>query len=122
MEKSMKWLLVGAIRFYRRLPDRFKRQCLFKENCSCFVERAALETGLLSGLRALKHRVSQCRPRYSVYFDYQFQNFRVCLADGTVEDGSVVADFVLQPYRAGYSAAVFDASNYPTNQVRFTRN
>src|SRR5258706_10172682 len=89
--ESMNWVLIVAIWLYRRLPDRFKRSCLFKENCSSFVERTALESGLLSALSALRSRVSQCRPRYSVYFDHQIQDWQVCLADGSIKDKSVMA-------------------------------
>jgi putative component of membrane protein insertase Oxa1/YidC/SpoIIIJ protein YidD len=95
----MSWLLVACIRSYRRLPDRFKRQCLFKETCSYFVERAALESGFRSGLNAVKSCASKCRPGYSAFYDHRIGDWRVCLRDGSVVGSSTLADFVLEPYR-----------------------
>lgn len=95
----MKWLLLAIIRGYKRLPNSLKRQCLFKEHCSSFVERATKEGGFGAGLKALRSRIRLCRPGYSVYFDNQSRDWRVSLADGSINDGSVLADFVLRSYR-----------------------
>jgi len=95
----MKWLLLGAIYLYRGLPARFKRQCLFKETCSSVVARVARECGFWPGLRALKTRVSQCRPGYLVYFDNEVKSWRVRFANGSISKSPYVADFVLDPYR-----------------------
>lgn len=95
----MKRLLIGAIWLYRRLPDRFKRNCLFKESCSSLVARVAFESGLRAGLKAMKTRVSQCRPGYTVYFNHPIREWQVSLADGSIPEGSAIADFVVAPYR-----------------------
>lgn len=95
----MKWFLLGAISLYRRLPARFKRQCLFRETCSSFVARVARESGFWPGLRALRTRVSQCRPGYLVYFDNEVKGWHVRFKNGSVSNSSHLADFVLNPYR-----------------------
>jgi putative component of membrane protein insertase Oxa1/YidC/SpoIIIJ protein YidD len=95
----MKWLLIGLINLYRLLPDRFKRQCLFKETCSLLVTRVARESGFWRGLRALRTRVSQCRPGYLVYFNSESSGWDVRFTNGSVSNSSDVADFVLNPYR-----------------------
>lgn len=95
----MKWFLLGAISLYRRLPARFKRQCLFRETCSSVVARVARESGFWPGLRALRIRVSQCQPGYQVYFDNEVKGWQVRFANGSVSNSSHVADFVLSPYR-----------------------
>ena len=109
----MKWLLIAIIRGYKRLPNSVKRQCLFKEHCSSFVERATNEGGFGAGLNALRNRIRLCRPVYSVYFDNQSGDWRVSLADGSINDDSVLADFVLRPYREGLpnSCSTFPAGS-----------
>jgi len=94
----MKWLLIGPIYLYRCLPAFFKRQCLFRETCLAHVLRITSESGLRVGLLALKKRVSQCRPRYSVFFDSDTNCWRVCFADGSVADSAQVAEFISAPY------------------------
>jgi putative component of membrane protein insertase Oxa1/YidC/SpoIIIJ protein YidD len=95
----MKWFLVGLIYAYRWLPDRFKRQCLFNETCSLFVARVARESGFWPGLRALRTRVSQCRPGYLVYFDSKIKCWHVRFANGEHSEAGCVADFVVKPYQ-----------------------
>jgi len=95
----MKWLVLGAISLYRRLPASFKRQCLFKETCSSFVGRVVRESGLWPGLCALRIRVSQCRPGYQVYFDCQTKSWHVRFKNGLVSNSSQLADVILDPYR-----------------------
>jgi putative component of membrane protein insertase Oxa1/YidC/SpoIIIJ protein YidD len=94
----MKWFLLGAISLYRRLPIRFKRQCLFRETCSSYIGRVAREFGFLPGLQAFRTRVSQCKPGYLVFFDNQFNRWHVRFANGSVSNSCHVADFVLAPY------------------------
>jgi putative component of membrane protein insertase Oxa1/YidC/SpoIIIJ protein YidD len=97
----MKWFVLGAISLYRRLPARFKPQCLFRETCSAYVERVTRESGFWLGLLALRTRVSQCRPRYLVYFDNEVESWHVRFANGSVSNSSQLAHFVLAPYTHG---------------------
>ena len=94
----MKWFLLGAIYFYGWLPARFKRHCLFKQTCSLFVARVAREFGFWPGLRALRTRLSECRPGYVVFFDSDDSDWHVRFANGSVSNSSEIADFVLRPY------------------------
>lgn len=95
----MKWCLIGTIWLYRNLPDRYKRDCIFKESCSRFIARVATESGLWTGAKALKTRVKQCRPGYTVHFDWRISEWQVKLADGSIPENSALADFVVAPYR-----------------------
>jgi putative component of membrane protein insertase Oxa1/YidC/SpoIIIJ protein YidD len=94
----MRWLLVLSIRLYRKLPNRFKRRCLFKETCSAFVLRVTIDSGFLAGCRAIRSRFSKCRPTYLVYYDYISRDWQVEFADRTRETSAKIADFVLEPY------------------------
>jgi putative component of membrane protein insertase Oxa1/YidC/SpoIIIJ protein YidD len=113
----MRWFLLGAIYFYRRLPARFKRHCLFKETCSLFVARVARESGFWPGLRALKTRVSQCRPGYQIYFESEAQRWQIRFKNGGVSRSSQLADFVMDPYRnlPAHTWAVSDGGAYGRN-------
>lgn len=63
----MKYLLLALIRLYWLIPKRFRRTCLFKETCSHHVFTVTNEKGFRAGLKALKKRIKQCRPGYSIY-------------------------------------------------------
>ena len=94
----MKWLLIGVILLYRRLPRRLKRKCLFKETCSAHVLRMTRESGFRVGMRNLWLRMTQCCPGYVVLFDGDVKHWVVRFANGSVASRDEVADFVLAPY------------------------
>jgi putative component of membrane protein insertase Oxa1/YidC/SpoIIIJ protein YidD len=61
----MKFLLAAMIWVYQRLAPRALRQrCIFRESCSSFVKRVALEDGFRAGIKAFAMRVRCCRPGY----------------------------------------------------------
>jgi putative component of membrane protein insertase Oxa1/YidC/SpoIIIJ protein YidD len=63
----VKHLILATIRAYWRLvPARRRRLCLFRESCSRFVYRTTIEGGALAGARALRRRIRQCRSGYNV--------------------------------------------------------
>lgn len=93
----MRWLLIGVIHLYRRLPPFFKRKCLFKETCSAHVLRLTRQSGFLVGLRTLKIRMMQCRPGYVVFFDPDLQHWGVRFANASVAKRDELADFVFAP-------------------------
>lgn len=94
----MRWVLILFIRGYRRLPDRIKRRCLFKETCSTLALRVAKEEGFLAACRAMRFRFSLCRPSYSVYYDQRIRDWQVEFRDHTRMGSSEIADFVFEPY------------------------
>src|SRR5262245_14861185 len=96
----MRWFLLGIINTYRLLPDRYKQQCLFKLTCSTYVKRVTYQFGFLAGLKALKMRVSQCRPGYRLLFESESNQWQVQLAYGMVLDASCLADPILEPYHS----------------------
>src|SRR2546430_17130 len=96
----MRWFLLGIINTYRLLPERYKRQCLFKETCSTYAKRATQEFGFLAGLKAMKDRVSQCKPGYQVLFQDRTRQCHVRLANGEMVNSSCIADSILEPYKS----------------------
>jgi putative component of membrane protein insertase Oxa1/YidC/SpoIIIJ protein YidD len=58
----VKILLLSTIRIYRLMPKRIRPHCLFKESCSCYVQRVTKEKGGKAGWEALILRIRQCRP------------------------------------------------------------
>ena len=94
----MRWVLILFIRIYRRLPDRLKRRCLFKETCSELALRVASEEGFLAACRVMRFRFSLCRPAYSVYYDHIIRDWQVEFANRTRASSLEIADFVLEPY------------------------
>lgn len=63
----MKYFLIWSIRIYWKIfPEKTRRKCIFKESCSHFVYAKTKEEGLVSGLKALRMRVKQCKPGYRI--------------------------------------------------------
>lgn len=86
----LRLLLLLPIRLYWRLvPPRRRRQCLFGTTCSQHVYGMTVRDGLWAGLAALTVRFRQCRPGYSYLLDRE--GMRVRLADGTVVALSVLS-------------------------------
>ena len=93
----MKWVLIGLIHLYRRLPPFFKRKCLFKITCSSHVLEMTRASGFWCGLCSLRLRMFQCRPGYVIFFDNEKQHWAVRFANGSVANSEEVADFILAP-------------------------
>lgn len=53
----MYWLLT---------PKSKRRKCLFNKSCSNYVFEKTISEGLFSGLKALKFRINNCNPNYSI--------------------------------------------------------
>lgn len=53
----MYWLII---------PKHKRRKCLFKKSCSRYVYDTTKSEGFISGLRALKFRINNCNPHYSI--------------------------------------------------------
>ncbi|ARV08190.1 hypothetical protein BTO05_00495 [Winogradskyella sp. PC-19] len=63
----MKVFLLIVIKLYWYLiPKNRRRKCLFKKSCSNYVYETTKSEGLFSGLKALKFRVKNCNPHYSI--------------------------------------------------------
>ena len=64
----MRLVLIVAIRMYRRSLGRIRRtaRCLFRESCSCYVERVAEEQGFIAACQAMSLRLRSCRPGYAI--------------------------------------------------------
>ena len=61
----MKFLLLTIIKVYWKLiPAKKRRRCLFSESCSNYVYRKTTEKGFSQGFKALKLRFHDCRSGY----------------------------------------------------------
>jgi hypothetical protein len=92
----MKQVLISAIRLYWLLiPEKRRRSCLFKESCSRYVFRHAVEQGFYSGIKALKSRMRKCRNGYQLY--HNGISFEIKLADGTTIGEDEISPPILNP-------------------------
>ena len=88
----MKWAILLVIKAYWKLiPIRKRRSCLFKESCSQFVYRNTIEHGFMFGLHCFFRRRKQCRPGYEIIFSNSGLN-EIKLADGMVIDEMELSD------------------------------
>jgi putative component of membrane protein insertase Oxa1/YidC/SpoIIIJ protein YidD len=92
----MRRLFLLAIKSYWRLvPPRRRRQCVFRESCSRHVYRIVRDEGAIRGMIAFARRLRRCRHGYSVVLDEQLTP-SFLLADGSTLPDSQASDFVLQ--------------------------
>lgn len=93
----MRLLLLAAIQAYWRLvPARFRRTCLFRVSCSQHVYQAARVAGVRTALIALTDRWKLCRPGYTIVT--REGRFQLVLCDGSVADESEIAPSLLRPF------------------------
>ena len=79
----MKLILLIVIRLYWKfIPEKRRRTCLFKESCSNYVFRHTNEHGFSKGLSALMIRYKKCRHGYDIYTGQN--GFEMKLADGSI--------------------------------------
>jgi putative component of membrane protein insertase Oxa1/YidC/SpoIIIJ protein YidD len=79
----MKYILMFLIRLYWLTPKKWRRNCIFKENCSSYIYRILKEEGWQMGFDAFKKRYKQCRPGYT-HFKTDDGTQWVMLKDQTV--------------------------------------
>jgi putative component of membrane protein insertase Oxa1/YidC/SpoIIIJ protein YidD len=86
----MKYVLLIIIWIYWRIiPEKKRRRCLFKESCSCFVYRITATKGAKEGILALNERFHQCRSGYKLL--QSKNNIELHLKDGTVIKGDEIS-------------------------------
>lgn len=85
----MKYLVLFLIRLYWFIPKRFRRTCLFKQTCSHHVFAVTKEKGIMSGLKAFRQRIKQCRPGYSVYITDDERQWVILNDNSVVERGQM---------------------------------
>jgi putative component of membrane protein insertase Oxa1/YidC/SpoIIIJ protein YidD len=74
---------MNIIRLYWKfIPEKKRRTCLFKESCSNYVYRHTNEHGFLQGVHALQDRIKKCRSGYEIYTGQN--GFEMKLADGSI--------------------------------------
>ena len=92
----MKWPFLIIIKLYWKIiPEKKRRSCLFKESCSHYVYRHTTEYGFFSGIIALKLRVKKCRKGYQLYSGNT--GFEMKLADGSIIKEEEISPNILNP-------------------------
>lgn len=96
--------LMFLIRLYWKLtPDRWRRDCIFRVNCSRYVYDTTYLQGFIKGWTALKTRWKRCRPGYRV--EWLEGKFCMRLADGYLANEEEIADPIVQPYKKALEEA-----------------
>ncbi|SRX73458.1 membrane protein insertion efficiency factor YidD [Aequorivita antarctica] len=63
----IKSILLLSIRSYWRLvPKKNRRKCLFKKSCSHYIYEQIKKKGLEAGLRAVHFRIENCNANYQI--------------------------------------------------------
>lgn len=66
----MKTALLGVIRLYWLVvPERKRRECIFRQSCSQHVYQALKSEGMKSGIKAFIFRYRNCRPGCETFID-----------------------------------------------------
>jgi hypothetical protein len=92
----MKFAFLLIVRLYWKvIPEKKRRNCLFKETCSHYVYRNTVESGFFKGFRALCQRFKRCRKGYHLYTG--LTGFEIELADGSVIKEDEISPRLLAP-------------------------
>ncbi len=80
----MKYFLLISIKIYWRLiPVKFRKQCIYKLSCSNYVYNNTKEFGFINGLKSLIFRIRNCNAHYKLislngsYFIITKQNITI---------------------------------------------
>lgn len=66
----MKWLALGAIRFYQRwISPLFPPSCRFQPTCSQYTYEAIQIHGVIKGVALGMRRISRCHPFHPGGYD-----------------------------------------------------
>jgi uncharacterized protein len=92
----MKWAFLTVIKLYWKIiPEKKRRNCLFKETCSHYVFLHTAEYGFFSGVDALKLRMKKCRKGYQLYSGHN--GFEMKLTDGSIIKEEEISPNILNP-------------------------
>ena len=83
--------------YWRCVPKEWRRECIFRENCSRYIYDITYNNGFHRGWKALKTRWKRCRPGYRV--EWHDGEFQVRFADGYMAKEEEIAESVLHPYK-----------------------
>lgn len=88
----MKSVMLSMIRFYWKIiPIRSRKKCLFKESCSQYVYRKTQE-GALVGIRALIYRMKVCNGHAELVKSSKYHEWNLLLSNGEVITNERIAD------------------------------
>jgi putative component of membrane protein insertase Oxa1/YidC/SpoIIIJ protein YidD len=91
----MKHLFLLAIKTYWRLvPQKRRRKCLFKVSCSQYVYQQIKENGVSMGLRALHYRIQNCNDHYHI-IEIEDEKVLVTKTHKIIRKGKL-SDFILK--------------------------
>jgi uncharacterized protein len=92
----MKWAFLTVIIIYWKIiPEKKRRSCLFKETCSHYVYRHTSEYGFFKGITALLLRMKKCRKGYQLYSGDN--GFEMKLTDGSIIKEEEISLNILNP-------------------------
>ena len=80
-----KYLLILPIKIYWFLiPKSKRRKCIFRKSCSRYVFDKTINEGLISGLKALKYRYSNCRSGFQIFENPFTKQIQIILPNNCV--------------------------------------
>lgn len=89
----MKFVLLLSINAYWKLiPHRFRRPCIYKTTCSNYVYQETICGGFLMGLKALNLRFRTCRHGFEVFENPVDGTMQILLSNGEVLKQHEIAD------------------------------
>ena len=89
----MKHLILIVIQLYWKLiPARNRRRCIFKKSCSNYVFDTTKKEGFYKGIKALKFRYQNCRSGFELFKNPVINETRMILCSKIVIDSSEIAE------------------------------
>lgn len=92
----MKHLLLIAIHLYWKLiPVKNRRRCIFKKSCSHYVFDIAKEQGFWEGIRAFHFRFQNCRSGFALFKNPITNEIQMILPSKVIVGSEEIADRLL---------------------------
>jgi len=97
----MRYFIIYIIYLYRRIvPAQHRNTSLFRESCSLYIERVAIEAGGIEALRAFITRFHCCRPGYRFEIDTENNKWQLVCANGSRFSESHLASNIIDEFRS----------------------
>jgi putative component of membrane protein insertase Oxa1/YidC/SpoIIIJ protein YidD len=89
----MKFVLLLTIKAYWKLiPNRLRRPCIYKTSCSNYVYLETHSGGFLNGIKALNLRFKTCRHGFEVFVNPIDGTKQILLTNGEILKEEVIAE------------------------------
>lgn len=90
-----KLLLLIIISYWKIIPAKNRKRCIFKISCSNYVYQETKSNGFLAGIKALKYRYENCRHGFELFENPMDGTMQLILPKGGILNQDGIAERLL---------------------------